>query len=131
MNQTIHFNTTMFDVTTEKENPINPIYGVSLLVWLRSELKGQLELSEPAAEDWGWYCELTYDGTRYFLGASACFEEGDDPTQALEWVLQVDKVRSLKEKIFGKNKITPSDRCFLFFKQFFEQNPAFTDVQSE
>jgi hypothetical protein len=130
MNQTIHFKTSIFDVLKEKENPINPIYGLSLLEWLRNELKGKLEITEPDAEDWGWYSELSYDGNNYLIGSSTYFEEGDDPNQELEWVFQIGKYRSFKEKLFGKNKMSASDSCFLFFKDLFEKNPHFKEVQT-
>ena len=83
MNQAIHFKTSIFDVSKEARNPINPIYGRSLLEWLRAELKGKLEITEPEAEDWGWCSELEYQGRRYLIGACAQFEEGDDPNTEL------------------------------------------------
>lgn len=129
MNQVIYFKSSMFDVTKEKQNPINPIYGLSLLEWLREKLKGQLETTEPDAEDWGWYSELQYEGASYLIGACADFEEGDDPTEELEWVFQVEKYRSFKEKLLGKNKMNPSDSCFVFFKDLFEKNPNFKEMQ--
>jgi hypothetical protein len=129
MNQAIYFKTAMFDVSAERENPINPIYGLSLLVWLKNELRGKMELTEPDAEDWGWYCELEYRGQTYLIGACAYFEDGDDPNQELEWVFQVDKYRSLKEKLFGQNKMSTEDGCFLFFKELFDKNPNFNDIQ--
>ncbi len=129
MNQAIHFKTSMFDVSKEKENPINPIYGISLLEWLREELKGKLEITEPDAEDWGWYSELEFQGNSYLIGACAYFDEGDDPANELEWVIQVDKLRSLKEKLLGRNIMSVSDSCFVFFKEFFENHPGFKDVQ--
>lgn len=61
MNQAIHFKTSMFDVSKERENPINPIYGVSLLEWLRNELKGNLEIT---ANEFSllylWGCSFIY-----------------------------------------------------------------------
>ncbi|MES9833575.1 MAG: hypothetical protein ABW139_15170 [Candidatus Thiodiazotropha sp. DIVDIV] len=129
MNQVIHFKTSMFDVTKERRNPINPIYGLSLLEWLREELKGQLEISEPDAEDWGWYSELEYEGSKYLIGACAYFEEGDAPTTEIEWVFQVDKYRSFKEKLFGKNKMSELDSCFVFFKELFEKYSSIKDVE--
>lgn len=130
MNQTIHFKTSMFDVSKEKENPINPIYGLTLLEWLREELKSQFAISEPDAEDWGWYSELEYEGNNYLIGACTFFEQGDNPTAELEWVFLVDKYRSFKEKIFGKNKMSTSDVCFVFFKELFENHPNITEVQA-
>ena len=129
MNIAIHFKTSMFDVSKEKENPFNQIYGISLLLWLREELKGKVDISEPDAEDWGWYSELELQGNNYLIGASAFFEEGDDPTAELEWVFQVDKYRSLKEKLFGKNKMTETDSCFVLFKEYFEKHPKISGVK--
>lgn len=119
----------MFDVSKEKENPINPIYGISLLLWLKEELKGKVVITEPDAEDWGWYSELEWRGKNYLIGASTFFEEGDDPNAELEWVFQVDKYRSFKEKLFGKNKMTDKDDCFVFFKEYFENNQKLSSVE--
>lgn len=129
MNKTIYFKTSLFDVSKEKENPINPIYGISLLKWLKETLKGKVEITEPDAEDWGWYSELEFKGNNYFIGSCTYFEVGDDPNDELEWVFQVDKYRSLKEKLFGKNKMAETDSCFLFFKEMFENHPDIKDVQ--
>ncbi|MGH1365616.1 MAG: hypothetical protein ACRBF0_18785 [Calditrichia bacterium] len=126
---TIHFKTSMFDVTKEKENPFNPIYGLSLLEWLKEELKGKLELTEPDAEDWGWYSELEFEGNSYMIGSCALIEEKEDPTSELEWVLQVHKHRSIKEKLLGRNKMSDSDSCFVFFKKLFIMHPDINDVQ--
>lgn len=78
MNQAIYFKTSLFDVSKEKENPINPIYGLSLLEWLRAELVNELVITEPNAEDWGWYSELKYEDNNYLIGSYALFEQGDD-----------------------------------------------------
>ena len=129
MNQAIHFKTSLFDVSIEKENPINPIYGISLLEWLRESLKGRLEITEPDAEDWGWYSELEFEGNTYLIGSCAYFEEGDDPAGDLEWVFQIEKYRSFKDKLFGKNKMTEADGCFLFFKGLFETHPDIKEVK--
>ena len=119
----------MFDVSRERENPTNPIYGITLLEWLRTELKGKIEINEPDAEDWGWYSELEFNGNNYLIGACAHYEEGDDPQKQIEWVFQVDKLRSFKEKILGKNKMSVSDSCFVFFKNLLDENPNFYEVQ--
>jgi len=129
MSQAIHFKTSLFDVSKEKENPINPVYGISLLEWLKESLEGKLEITEPDAEDWGWYSELEFDSNNYLIGSCAYYEEGDEPTQEVEWVFQVDIYRSFKEKLLGKNIMTETDSCFLFFKELFENHPDITDVQ--
>lgn len=131
MSQSIHMKTTIFDLSTEKENPINSIYGISLLEWLRVELTYQLIISKPEAEDWGWYSELDYEGNHYLIGSCALLEEGDDPTDEIEWVFQVDKNRSLKEKLFGRNRMSQSDSCFIFFRDFFESYPEIKMISIE
>lgn len=127
----IHFETSISDVSKEKENPINPIRGISLLLWLREELKGKIEITEPDAEDGCWYTDLEWQGRNYLIGASAFFDEGDNPTDELEWVFQIDKYRNFKEKLFGKNKMTKEDRCFVFFKAFFENHPQISSVEAD
>jgi hypothetical protein len=129
MNQAIHFKTSLFDVSKEKQNPINPICGISLLLWLRDALKGEVDISEPEAEDWGWYSELEWQGDRYLIGASVFYERGDDPSAELEWVFQVDKYRSWKDKLFGRNAMTETDSCFVFFKAYFEKHPGIHAVE--
>jgi len=129
MNKAIYFKTARFDVSKEIENPINPIYGISLLEWLYESLKGTFEITEPSAEDWGWYCYIKFNNNNYLIGSCTYYENGDDPTTQLEWVFQVDKMRSLKEKIFGKNKMSIEDECFVYFKELFENQPDFSEVE--
>jgi len=121
-------NCTYYAKPPEIENPINPIYGLSLLEWLRIELRDQLVISEPDAEDWGWYSEVEFDGYIYLLGSSALSEEGDDPSSEIEGIFQVEKHRSIKEKLVGKNKMDASDTCFVFFKEHFEKEPNMAEV---
>ncbi|WP_053982333.1 hypothetical protein [Marinagarivorans algicola] len=129
MNKAIHFKTSMFDVSTEKENPINPVFGLSLLEWLRAELKNEVDITVPDAEDWGWYSELEWDGAKYLIGSAAFYEKGDDPNQELEWVFQVHRYRTLKEKILGRNKMSESNACFQYFKKIFENHSDITGVE--
>lgn len=129
MNKAIHFKTSKFDVMKEKENPINPIYGISLLEWLRVELKGSIDITEPDAEDWGWYSELEFDGNNYLIGSCALTDEKEVESQELEWVLQLSKHRSIKDKLFGRNKMQETDSCLLFFKKLIENENEFKEVQ--
>ena len=128
---TIGFKTSKFDVSKEDENPINPIYGQSLLIWLEKELPTELCFDEPDAEDWGWYSLLEWKGREYLVGATAYFEDGDAPTAELEWVFQVDKHRSFTEKLLGREKMTASDECLQYFKSLFENSNEFNSVALE
>jgi hypothetical protein len=128
MNQALHFKTAKFDVSKETQNPINPIYGHSLLDWLRAELKEEIEISKLDAEDWGWYSELEFNESIYLIGACAFFAEGDDPNEKLEWVFQVEKHRFIIEKLLGRNKMNANDECFIFFKSFLEKQTDITEI---
>ncbi len=131
MHFSIIFKTSKFDVSKEDENPINRIYGQSLLKWLKATLSDNLEISEPEAEDWGWYSYLDWKGRVYLLGASAYHVGGDEPKSELEWVFQVDKRRSFMENILGREKMMKDDECLLYFKSLFESESDFKDVEIE
>jgi len=121
----IRFTTSIFDVKNERPNPINPIAGESLLCWLRERARPQFELTEPDAEDWGWYSSINLHGRTYMLGASASDEEQNGER---EWVLQIVKQRSFREKILGRAHMTHDDECLLFFKALLEKEGGFKDV---
>ena len=85
----ISFRSAGFDVAGEKPNPINPIAGQSVLLWLREELvRKQYRVTEPDTEDWGWYIEVASEAASYLVGASA---DAADPAPIIEWTVQVHK----------------------------------------
>ena len=129
MNKAIHFKTSIFDPSKEEKNPINQIYGHSLIDWLIEKLKERFEIDKPEAEDWGWYSYIEWEGRNYLIGACAYYEEGEDPTKELEWVFQVDKIRTFKESLLGREKLTIDDPCFKFFKSLFENEPNINSVE--
>ncbi len=110
MTVVISFQTGLFDTAAEPENPFNPIAGRSGLVWLQGKLDAVGYTStEPDAEDWGWYIDVTGADASYMVGAIAFTDEQPDKPSELEWLFQVDKSRSVAEKLFGKNKIGQDD----------------------
>ena len=103
----ISFTTDRFDVSAERPNPINPIAGQSVLLWLREELsRAPYRVTEPDTEDWGWYVDVEGPDASYLVGASA---DAADPTPTVEWVVQVHKNRSMKDKVLGRNKMATDD----------------------
>ncbi len=103
----ISFRTARFDVSKETPNPINPIAGESVLNWLRTALAGaDYRSTVPGTEDWGWYMDVEGRGGAYLVGASA---EADGATTDVEWVVQVHRARSLKDKLLGRNKLSEGD----------------------
>ena len=119
----ISFTTSKFNVLQEDENPFNEIYGQTLLLWLREEVADRLNMQQPAAEDWGWGADIDCAGQTYLLGASASWDDENN------YVFQINKSRSFKEKMLGGGDITDADECALFFKNLFETEPAFENVQ--
>ena len=118
MARVIRFNTSKFDVSAERPNPINPIHGESLLLWLRDQASTKLAVSQPDAEDWGWYSFVEWNGRQYMLGSSASEEEAGER----EWILQVEKQRSFKEKLLGREKMVKEDQCAQFFQVLLSRN---------
>jgi hypothetical protein len=124
MARVIRFNTSKFDVSAERPNPINPIPGESLLLWLREQAKPHADISPPEAEDWGWYSFIDWKGRQYLLGSSASDDDGSER----EWVLQIDKHRSLKEKFTGREKMAGDDECARFLHGLLVREPSFKGV---
>ena len=131
MKFTISLKTSMFDLSKEDENPINPIFGQSLLVWLKDKVSDSVEIEAPDAEDSGWYSYIDWNGRKYLLGSTTYFEEGDDPSAEIEYIFQVDKVRSLKEKLVGREKMYLKDECFTYMKSVFESEHEINSVVVE
>lgn len=95
----ITFESDRFDPASEKENPINPIAGESVLKWLQKELASQYKLSAPEPEDWGWFCTTETPDGFMMIGASA----DADQTQPIEWAIQIHKRRGMMDKMLGRN----------------------------
>ena len=103
----ISFRTALFDVSKETPNPINPIAGESVLNWLRPALaNAEYRSTEPATEDWGWYVDVEGLSGAYLVGASA---DADGGTPGVEWVVQVHRARSMKDRLLGRNMLTVDD----------------------
>lgn len=120
MNQLITIKTAKFDILKEDENPNNQIYGQSLLLWIKDQLKDKFEFTEIESEDWGWYCYIVFNNRKYMLGANAFYTEGDDANSELEWAFQIEKQRNIKEILLFKEKISTENDCFLYFKNYFD-----------
>jgi hypothetical protein len=122
----ISFRTARFDVAEETPNPINPIPGQSVLLWLRDEIaKAQYRTSEPDTEDWGWYIDVEGAEGSYLVGASG---DAEGSTPDLDWIVQVSKVRSLKERLFGRNRMALDDPLFTLIERVVRADPTIEQV---
>ncbi len=84
-------------------------------------------MSAPEAEDWGWYSHIDLRGRTYMVGS--CAHEGPDGNH--EWMLQIDKSRSLKERLLGQGKMSSDDPCFKLLHDLIAQEPGFTEISVE
>lgn len=127
MEYIICFESDKFDAKKDSENAIEAVYGESLLLWLKDKLKEEAQVTEPDAEEWGWYSYLDWKGRNYVLCSSAS-EEADGQ---YEWILQVNKKRSLKEKLLGKEKMQKDDECLQYLQQLIEKEVSVSGVTVE
>ena len=122
----ISFRTRKFDVTKETPNPTNPIAGQSVLRWLRAELAtSQYTGTEPDTEDWGWYIDVTGNDGSYLVGASA---DADGSTPEVEWVIQVHKHRSMKDKLLGRNTMAMDDALVALIERIVRGDSQISEV---
>lgn len=100
--------TALLDVTRERPNPTIPIPGESLLLWLRERLGPENQASLPEPEDWGWCMAASFGGRGYLIGASA---EGPEADGLRSWTLQLERRRTLRERLFGPRGGKGEDPC--------------------
>ncbi len=132
MNEVISFKTSQFDTSKETPNPINPIAGESVLVWLEQNFSlAGYELTDPSPEDWGWYISATGPSGTYMIGAVAFDEEDGASGLEIEWLIQFDRKRTLKEILLGKGKATRDDQLVSAVFATLASNEAFHDVAWE
>ena len=130
MKKVISFLSSKFNVTQEPKNGINASYGYSLLEWLLGNVSSSLKMTQPVAEDWGWYSMVEWKGRNYLIGATALIEEAESSGE-VEWIIQINKSRSIKEKILGREKMKDDDPCFHYFKALIESEAEFIEVKVE
>ncbi|MEM7401165.1 MAG: hypothetical protein AAF304_04365 [Pseudomonadota bacterium] len=117
----------MFDVSQEDENPINPIFGQSALRYLKNKTTGQIKMDEPDAEDWGWYSYAEWENQKYLIGTSAEQEDASNGT----WCFQIEKQRSIKERLLGKEKMTKDDGCLQVILSILKADSQITSIELE
>jgi hypothetical protein len=126
MTHLVGFRTAKFDIAAETPNPINPIAGRSVLDWLRTALaKHGYVVAEPDAEDWGWYMDVKSNDAAYMVGASA---DAEDPSPVTDWLVQVHKHRSFKEKLLGRNKLAADDSLTTLIESIVRADTQMTDI---
>jgi hypothetical protein len=126
------FSTDRFDAVAERENPHNPIRGEALLLWLRERLAPDIDLAPPEPDDWGWYASLRCENRAYTVGASGADEDEQGRRAAVtEWTVQVEKHRTLAEKLLRRARLDAADRCLRRIAAVLEREPGFTGFSAD
>ncbi|SFB92382.1 hypothetical protein [Massilia yuzhufengensis] len=123
MHPVIFFNSRLFDLAHEPENPHNDAPGKLLLDYVRERFL-LAPVSEPIPEDWGWCGFVQNGGRSYMLGA--ILQPGDDGNHGC--IIQLDKQRAFTEKLFGKAALAPDDPVLGALLKLIRDEPAFTDL---
>ena len=107
----ILFRTNRFNVSDPRPYFINECcFGDDAANWLRLELiEHKVEVQEPYQEDWGWEMFATCRGTSYFLGLGGLLDNSAPTPNYGEWRVMISKVRSIKDKLTGRNKMTSDE----------------------
>jgi hypothetical protein len=125
----VSFRTARFDVRAETPNPMNPIAGQGVLMWLQLELaKAGYKATEPDPEDWGWYMDVQGAGGTYLVAASG---DGEAQRPDVEWVIQIHKRRSLTDRIFGRNRLGADDPLVASIERIARAGDGISDVTVE
>jgi hypothetical protein len=128
MAHVINFHTSRFAVAAETPNPINPIFGQSVLRWLRESLGASgYETTEPAPEDWGWYMDAKGGGASYLVGASG--DAAEDGTGRVDWTIQIEKHRSLKERITGGHRLGADDPLSAVIERLVREDAGAAEIE--
>lgn len=64
-------------------------------------------------------------GASYLVGASA---DADSSSPDIEWIVQVHRNRSLKDKLLGRNLMTPDDALSNLIEHIVRSKTAIRDV---
>ena len=133
MHRDLLFETNQFNLSEVKHHFINPCcFGEDVASWLRDKLREKgIEVTEPDQEDWGWYLEATYHGSRYFIGVGGNADEVSEDKNQGEWRIMVEKRRSVWHTLMGKHEMTKDDEMMTIIRAILAREPAFKNVHHE
>ena len=128
MTHLFSFVTDRFDPAKERPNDINPIAGEAVLHWLRARLLALgYATTMPAMEDWGWYVDSESRTASYMIGSNGDPETGPD----IVWMIQIDKHRSLADRLFGRNRLESTDELSEAVERLLRGEADFRDLSVE
>ena len=108
----LEFSTALFGTSPAEGLDGNPKLGHALAEMLRLEFQAlNYETDDVVAEEaWGWSFYMQYYHRRYMIGTFAYSDTPPIPEKTttsgkqVKYLVQFDKKRSFKERLFGQNK---------------------------
>ena len=127
------FESSRFNLTVVQAHFINPCcFGEDLAEWLRGRLaEGGIAASEPGQEDWGWYLGAAHAGANYFIAVGGNADEPAAGANHGEWRIGVERVRSLTDKLLGRNQMREDDPLLSKIEAVLCAQPDFENVRRE
>ena len=107
----VNCKTDKFNLSIEGEDFINPCcFGEDFSQWLVDTLESKgIEADIICMEDFGWANYAKHSGATYLVCVAGNSDEKPDNLNYGTWHVMIEKKRSFKDMIFGKNKTKTSD----------------------
>jgi len=103
--------TDRFNLSIVGEDFINDCcFGEDFSKWLVTALEAEgIDADLICMEDFGWANQASLNGASYLICVAGNSEEEPGRPNYGTWHIMIERHRTIKEKILGRNKTTPSD----------------------
>lgn len=103
--------TDRFNLSVVGEDFINDCcFGEDFSSWLVDELEAhEIAADLICMEDFGWANQAVHEDASYLVCVAGNSDEEPSRPNYGTWHVMIERNRGIKDKIFGKNKITVSD----------------------
>jgi hypothetical protein len=124
--------TDRFNLSVVGEDFINDCcFGEDFSQWLVTTLEADgVDADLICMEDFGWANQVVYEGVSYLMCVAGTSEEEPNRPNYGTWHVMLERHRTLKDKLFGKNKTTLSDPVVEKVAKVL-RSAGFTDVAVE
>jgi hypothetical protein len=129
----ILFRSSRFNLSKVGEHFINPCcFGEDLAAWLRPKLaEKNIETARPYQEDWGWELPVMHGSHSYYLCMSGNADDSGVNSDEGEWLIIVEKRRSIWQHLTSRGKIATSDALVGLIEQILSNEPTIRNVHRE
>jgi hypothetical protein len=108
---------------------VNELHGHALADFIGAALRAAgFAASEPWAEDHGWDLSLERDGAKWLI---ACVVHVEDGMAAHEAHVTIGKMRSLQDKLLGRNMFDPDEAVVAAIRAALSTSPLVRRLEEE